>query len=141
MSENNPTEAQKDLYVAQGEPAALRDTLQVGVSQGFTVISGGNPDLVEAEADTLTVGLVVVLERLPQLSFAIDYFHVEVEKAVTQVCGQALVSSCFDTLDAGMSRLPFPAGSLTFPYSRFSVRAYVRAYAQRTRLALTLEKF
>ena len=101
VSDNNPSEAQKDLCVAQGVPPALRDTLQVGASQGFTVISGGNPDLVEEEADTLTVGAVFVPERMPQLSFAVDYFDIEVEEAVTQVGAQALVNSCFQTLDPG----------------------------------------
>ena len=100
VATNNPTEAQKDLCVAQGVPAALRDTLQVGASQGFTVTSGGNASLTEEESDTLTVGLVVTPPFAPRLSLAVDYFDITVDDAIAQVSGQQLINSCFQTLDA-----------------------------------------
>jgi outer membrane receptor protein involved in Fe transport len=97
---NSPSEAQKDLCVAQGVPAALRNTLQVGASQGFQVTSGGNRNLSEEESDTLTVGMVFQPPFVPGLSVAVDYFDITVDGAITQVSGQALVNSCFQTLDA-----------------------------------------
>jgi outer membrane receptor protein involved in Fe transport len=100
VATNNPTEAQKDLCVAQGVPVALRDTLQVGASQGFTVTSGGNPNLKEEESDTVTVGLVLEPPVAPRLSIAIDYFDITVDDAIAQVSGQQLINSCFQTLDA-----------------------------------------
>jgi outer membrane receptor protein involved in Fe transport len=100
VATNSPTEAQKDLCVAQGVPAALRDTLQVGASQGFTVTSGGNPNLSEEESDTLTVGLVLTPPFAPRLNIAIDYFDITVDDAIAQVSGQQLINSCFKTLDA-----------------------------------------
>jgi iron complex outermembrane recepter protein len=101
LAVNNPTPAQKDLCVAQGVPPELRDTLQVGASQGFFVTSGGNLGLSEEEADTFTVGAIVIPDRLPRLSVALDYFEITVDDAIAQVGGQALVNSCFQTLDAG----------------------------------------
>lgn len=100
VATNNPTEAQKDLCVAQGVPAALRNTLQVGASQGFTVTSGGNADLSEEESDTLTVGMVLQPPFAPRLSIAVDYFDITVDDAIAQVSGQQLINSCFQTLDA-----------------------------------------
>ncbi|HKU15722.1 MAG TPA: TonB-dependent receptor [Steroidobacteraceae bacterium] len=101
VATNNPTEAQKDLCVAQGVPVALRNTLQVGASQGFTVTSGGNPNLKEEESDTTTIGLVLQPPFAPRLSIAIDYFDITVDDAIAQVSGQQLINSCFQTLDAG----------------------------------------
>jgi len=100
VASNNPSEAQKDLCVAQGVPVALRNSLQVGASQGFYVNSGGNPNLKEEQSDTLTVGAVFQPTFAPRLSIAIDYFKISVDDAIAQVSGQALVNSCFQTLDA-----------------------------------------
>jgi len=97
---NSPTEAQKDLCVAQGVPVALRDILQVGASQGWTTTSGGNDNLSEEESDTLTVGLVLAPPFAPGLQLSIDYFDIEVDNAITTVSSQALINSCFQTLDA-----------------------------------------
>ena len=100
VATNNPSEAQKDLCVAQGVPVALRDTLQFPASQGFTVTSGGNPNLTEEESDTKTVGLVLNPPFAPKLNIAIDYFDITVDDAIAQVSGQQLINSCFQTLDA-----------------------------------------
>ena len=95
--DNNPTEAIKALCVEQGVPASVVDNLQVGPSQGWTTLGGGNPDLKEEESDTFTVG--VVLTPLDRLSVAIDYFDISLDGAIAQVSSQALVNNCFETLD------------------------------------------
>jgi outer membrane receptor protein involved in Fe transport len=99
VSTNNPTAAQKQVCLAQGVPPALIDTLLVGASQGFQVRSGGNPDLSEEKADTYTVGAVFTPAFAPKLGVSIDYFNITVDDAITQVSGQALLNSCFLTLD------------------------------------------
>jgi len=96
----NPTEAQKNLCVAQGVPAALRDSLQTGASEGFQVISGGNLDLTEEEADTITFGVVFTPQAVPGLFITLDYFDIQVDNAIGQVAAQTLVNTCFQTLDA-----------------------------------------
>ena len=98
--DNNPTAAQKELCIEQGVPPAIVDNLQVGASQGFQVLSGGNIGLGEEEADTFTAGIVFTPPRFPDFTLAIDYFEIEVSEAITQVSAQALVNSCFETLDA-----------------------------------------
>ena len=100
VADNNPTDAQKQLCVAQGVPQAIVDLLQVGASQGYTVRSGGNEELLEEESDTFTAGLVYTPERWPNLSMSLDYYDISVEGAITEVSAQALVDSCFETLDA-----------------------------------------
>lgn len=101
LAVRNPSAQQKELCLQQGVPQANIDSLEVGASQGFDVISGGNPDLEEETSDTLTAGLVYMPTALQGLSVSLDYYEIEVEDAIAQVSGQALVDSCFRTLDAG----------------------------------------
>lgn len=98
--DNSPTDAQKQLCIQQGVPAAIVDNLQVGASQGFQVRSGGNLNLREEESDTFTIGGVFTPTSLPNLSVAIDYFQIKIDDAITAVSAQALVDSCFETLEA-----------------------------------------
>ncbi|MFC3714233.1 TonB-dependent receptor plug domain-containing protein [Sphingoaurantiacus capsulatus] len=99
LAANRPTAAQKQVCLAQGVPTALIDTLQVGASQGFQVRSGGNRALAEEKADTYTLGAVFTPTFAPKLGLSIDYFNIKVDDAITQVSGQALLNSCFRTLD------------------------------------------
>lgn len=100
VASNNPSETQKDLCVAQGVPVALRNSLQVGASQGFNVTSGSNSNLKEEQSDTLTIGMVFQPTFAPRLSVSVDYFEISVDDAIAQVSGQALINNCFQTLDA-----------------------------------------
>ena len=98
--DNTPTDAQKQLCIAQGVPPEIVDNLQVGASQGYQVRSGGNEELIEEESDTFTAGLVYTPTRWPNLSMSLDFYDISVDGAITQVSAQALVDSCFETLDA-----------------------------------------
>ena len=97
--DNNPTPAIKQVCVAQGVPPAIVDNLQVGASQGWSAFSGGNINLNEEESDTLSVGFVLTPQFLDGLSVAVDYFDIKVDGAINQVSSQALVNSCFQTLN------------------------------------------
>ena len=99
LARNSPTQQIKDFCVEQGVPANLVDDLQVGASEGWTEFSGGNPLLEEEEADTVTVGLIFAPPITDNLTFAIDYWNIEVDGAISQVSSQLLVDSCFTTLD------------------------------------------
>jgi outer membrane receptor protein involved in Fe transport len=68
--------------IAQGLPED-----QIGVFENtpfypFTGIGGGNPDLRPESSDTLTVGFVYSPARISGLTFALDYFDLEVEDAI-----------------------------------------------------------
>ena len=99
LAVNNPSAAQKTLCRAQGVPAAFIDTLTVGASQGFNTESGGNRNLQEEKADTLTLGAVI--RPMRGLSFTIDYYDIKVKGAIAQVGAQVLIDTCFSTLDGG----------------------------------------
>ena len=93
-----PTQATKDLCVQQGVPAHVIDTL-VDQRLGYSLIGGGNPNLSEEEADTLTVGFVFSPSFLPGLTMSVDYYDIEMTNAIDQVDGQALLNDCFANLD------------------------------------------
>ena len=99
LAENNPSAEVRQLCVAQGVPAGSIDTLVDSPRSGYDLISGGNPDLDEETADTMTLGFVFSPSRLPALSASIDYYKIEVEDAIAQVDGQLLLNDCFITRD------------------------------------------
>jgi outer membrane receptor protein involved in Fe transport len=63
-------------------------------------IGGGNPNLQEEEAETLTVG--IVLTPLDNLSVGIDYFNIEIENAIGSFGGGAnnILNTCYDPTSA-----------------------------------------
>lgn len=82
-------------------PQAFIDTLTPGASQGGQVEVGGNQNLREEEADTFTAGLVYTPSAIPNLSLSADYYRIKLDDAIAEVNFQALINSCFDTLDSG----------------------------------------
>jgi outer membrane receptor protein involved in Fe transport len=97
---SNPSQAQRDLCVAQGVPASEISTFLPSASQGWNSLSGGNANLKEEESDATTIGIVFTPSWAGNLSVSVDYFDIEVAGAVAQVGSQVLVNSCFTTLDA-----------------------------------------
>lgn len=98
----NPSAAQQQLCVAQGVPAAdIASFSQASV--GFERTTGGNPELKEEESKTFTVGSVFSIPGINGLNFAVDYFQVEVDDAITSVSANQMLSDCFGGLDAGSS--------------------------------------
>jgi outer membrane receptor protein involved in Fe transport len=97
VAENNPDQATRDLCVQQGVPANIIDTLVESPRSGYDLISGGNPDLNEESADTLTVGFVWSPSFLSGLNMSLDYYDIELEDAIAQVDGQLLLNDCFAT--------------------------------------------
>lgn len=57
---------------------------------------GGNAGLVPEKADTLTVGAVFRPSSIPGLSFAIDYYKIELNNAISQIDGRfaSIQSAC-----------------------------------------------
>jgi len=97
--DNNPSQAQKDLCVDLGVPASAIDNFnQIGL--GFTELSGGNPDLVEEESDTWTVGAVISPPWLDGFNVTFDYYKIDVEDAIDAIAAQTILDTCFQLLDA-----------------------------------------
>src|SRR5690606_24848356 len=84
--------------VQQGVPAADIDTF-TQASVGFERTTGGNPDLSEEKSKTFTVGAVFSVPAVEGLNFAVDYFQVEVEDAITSINANQMLSDCFSRLD------------------------------------------
>jgi outer membrane receptor protein involved in Fe transport len=89
----NPTRAANCL--ADGVPDNY--TPPQTVEQGVAGLTGGNPNLVPEEGETLTYGLVWTPTFVKGLSIAIDRFEMDVTKIITTVSRQDSVNACYDT--------------------------------------------
>ena len=79
--------------IATGVPAG-----QVGAafqSNGqIQGLFGGNPNLFQETADTLTVGLVWQPEQVAGLSLQVDYYNISIEDAITVIPLQTILNEC-----------------------------------------------
>lgn len=78
---------------ADGLPANFTDPL----SARFAGVSGGNENLAEETADTLTYGFVYQPSFLPGFSLTVDYWDVEITDAIASVSAQDIVDNCYDS--------------------------------------------
>jgi len=60
------------------------------------VLSGGNPDLKEETADTLTIGAVFTPTFLPAFSLTVDYWNIKIKDAVNAFPAQEILNGCVD---------------------------------------------
>lgn len=68
--------------------------------QGINGFDGGNINLQEETAKTLTLGVVIAPAQVPGLSLTVDYFDIKVENAIDTVPRQVSIEGCLDTGDA-----------------------------------------
>ncbi|WP_223115426.1 TonB-dependent receptor plug domain-containing protein [Luteimonas suaedae] len=94
----NPNAAQQQLCIQQGVPAADLPNFTQG-SVGFERTTGGNPDLTEEKSKTFTIGAVFSIPAVERLNFAVDYFEVEVEDAITSITANQMLADCFSRVD------------------------------------------
>ena len=113
----SPSAAQKQLCVAQGVPASEIDNF-TQATLGYTVESGGNPNLKEEKSKTFTIGAVISPPMLPRFNFTIDYFSVKVDDAITSINGNQTLGDCFRTLDQNSETcraiVRLPSGQLDY---------------------------
>lgn len=67
--------------------------------QGISGFNGGNPNLFEETADSLTVGLVVnprSIDALRNLTITVDYFNIEVEDVIAAPSRAFTLDQCFN---------------------------------------------
>jgi outer membrane receptor protein involved in Fe transport len=97
--------AVRSLCEATGVPSDVVFSNAIDPASGqVRALSGGNPDLVEEEAETITLGFVVT--PTDELSLSVDYFNIEIDGAVAAFGGGAnnVLATCYDTAN--------PAGGL-----------------------------
>ena len=78
-----------------------------GASIRGMVYSGGNPDLTQEEAQTLTAGFSWSPASVSGLSMSLDYFSTEIEDVITNIGTQDFLNRCFNgnqTLCAAITR-------------------------------------
>lgn len=88
-----------------GVTAAQYGSIPLSPAGQYNGQFGGNPDLEPEEADSITAGIVVTPEQLPGLSFSIDYWNIEVDKAIDTVEPEFIVRQCNETGDPGLCNL------------------------------------
>jgi len=95
-----PTNAQvRALCIAQGISAATIDNYTYSNNQAVG-ITGGNPNLQEEEAETVTVGLVLQprfeMPMLQRLSASIDYYDIQIENVIGTISASDTLRGCFN---------------------------------------------
>ncbi len=65
--------------------------------QGINGFVGGNPNLSEETAKTITLGAVITPQQLPGFSLTIDYFDIKVDKAIGTVGRNLSIEQCLLT--------------------------------------------
>lgn len=94
------------ICVATGVPSALVGSPAINLAAGqVRQLSGGNPNLAEEEAETLTLGFVASPEFIDGLTVSLDYFDIEIDGAIASFGGGAanILDTCYnDTAFGGV---------------------------------------
>lgn len=106
-SADNPDAASiAALCQATGVPAnQVGSTLIQPASGQVRSLSGGNPNLVPEEAETLTVGFVYEPSFVEGLTVSLDYFDIQIEDSIASFGGGAnnILDTCYnDTVKGGL---------------------------------------
>jgi len=59
--------------------------------------SSGNPNLFEETADTYTIGISIAPSFLEGFRFAVDYFDITIEDAITSVGNEQILNQCYNS--------------------------------------------
>lgn len=115
---NRPSTA-KDPTLRQANCTALG--IPVGWVDTFSAnrpgVSGGNPDLSEEEADSVSFGFVWQPEFVEGLGVSVDYWRVTLHDAIGAVTAQTNATRCVDS-----------PGGINNPFCSFITRAPVGGY-------------
>lgn len=96
------TAALSQLCQQTGVPANVVFSAAINPASGqVRTISGGNPNLIQEEAETLTVGIVVDVTE--DFTFSLDYFDIEILDAISSFGGGTnnILDTCYDSAKAG----------------------------------------
>jgi iron complex outermembrane recepter protein len=85
-----------DLYLAgQVNTQQVSDPFRANVTALILRPMVGNPNLEPEEADTLGLGVVYQPTFAPGLSMSLDYYRIDVDKAIATIQQQAIIDRCF----------------------------------------------
>ena len=80
-----------------GVTAAQYGNIIANPAQQYNTLGGGNPNLDPEIADTVTFGLVLTPASLPELSVSVDYYDIEIEKAIGSLTADDIIQTCATT--------------------------------------------
>jgi iron complex outermembrane recepter protein len=86
--------------------------------QGISGFNRGNPDLIEEEGNTWTIGMVIQPENmglLDKFDFTLDYYRIDIDDAITLRDRNFILSQCYGGGDPSLcqfvTRRPNPLGA------------------------------
>lgn len=89
----------RQLCLAQGVPASIIDSYQLGTAQVFA-LTGGNPDLHEETADTFSAGAVIQspfdTPLLSRMSLSVDWYKIKIKDAIGPLSIAQAFPFCFN---------------------------------------------
>jgi len=92
----------RELCLAQGVPASIIDSYQLGTAQVFA-LTGGNPELEEETADTYSIGAVIqspfTSSMLRNISISVDAYQIGIKDAVGPLSIAQGFQFCFNSGD------------------------------------------
>ncbi|MFK8029703.1 MAG: TonB-dependent receptor [Gammaproteobacteria bacterium] len=98
------------ICVATGVPSNIVGSFTIDPPSGqVRAISGGNPELQEESAETITFGVVVTPDFVEGLTFSLDYFNIEIDDAVASFGGGAanVLNNCYASTNTAGAADPF----------------------------------
>ena len=83
------------ICAAEGVPTGSFGTTAIQPNSQIESLFGGNPDLTEETADTLTIGVVAQPSFLEGLTITIDYYDIEIEDVISTIPVQSVLDGCY----------------------------------------------
>lgn len=88
-----------------GSSSRVANCRAAGVPEGWVTprminantLTGGNPDLDPETSNSWTIGAVLVPRSVPNFSLSIDYWKIELEKAIESIDSFTIVTRCYDS--------------------------------------------
>ncbi|WP_321164028.1 TonB-dependent receptor domain-containing protein [Sphingomonas sp. Root710] len=96
------------VCLAQGAPVGAIGSITNPQLGQANATSGGNTALKPEKADTYTLGVVLQPRGLvPGLSVTVDYYHIRINRAISQANPSDALASCFGNLTGDSASSPF----------------------------------
>jgi iron complex outermembrane recepter protein len=92
--------ANTGVTLAQYGNGGSSNTIPQGTGGQLTQLQGGNPDLRPERADTVTLGVTIQPQALPDFTASVDYYRIKLKDVVGALDAQIIMRNCLDTGDA-----------------------------------------
>jgi len=96
----NVSAAARAVCIATGVPAASVGQAFLQPNAQIQGAFGGNPNLQEETADTITYGAVIRPSFIPRLNITVDYYDIEIESAIATAGGgvAGILNLCYNVI-------------------------------------------